>query len=170
MKPKKIHTVKTIYEMCIEEGDCWNWNGYMANKSPYVNHNGVMQSVRKLLFTLIGREPVPQAKYYASTCGNPICVNPDHSTSRSQKAHSKFMGKIVNQSSVTRRLKLQINSRSRSTSKLTRELADQIFVDPRPSRAIAKDFEVSRSMVTNIKAGKSWVNLSAATNPWVGLL
>ena len=170
MKPKKIHTVETLHAMCIEEGDCWNWDGYMANKSPYVNHNGVMQSVRKLLFTLTGKPSMPNAKYYASTCGNPICVNPDHSTSRSQKLHSKFMGENVNQNSITRRLKLQIKSRSRATTKLTRELADQIFIDPRPSRAIAKDFDVSRSMVTNIKSGKSWKNLSAAANPWAGLL
>ena len=170
MKPKKIHTIESIFEMCIEEGDCWNWNGYFANKSPYINHNGVMQSVRKLLFNLTAKTAVPQAKYYASNCGNAACVNPDHLTSRSQKMHSKLMGKNVNQNSITRRLKLQVNSRSRSTSKLTRELADQIFIDQRPSRAIAKDFEISRSMVTNIKAGKSWANLSAAMNPWVGLL
>tara|TARA_R110000868_G_scaffold272773_2_gene532011 strand:+ start:2765 stop:3277 length:513 start_codon:yes stop_codon:yes gene_type:complete len=170
MKAKKIHTVESLHAMCVDEGDCWNWQGYMANKSPYINHNGVMQSVRRLLFTLTDRQPMPKAKYYASNCGNPSCVNPDHLTSRSAKLHAKIMGKKVDQNALLRRLKLQKSSRNRAASKLTRELADQIFADPRPSRAIAVDFDISRATVSNIKSGKSWKNLSATTNPWVGLL
>lgn len=170
MKPKKIHTVETLHAMCVEEGDCWNWNGYMANKSPYVNHNGEMQSVRRLLFTLTGKLAMPKAKYYSSNCENPICVNPDHLVSRSPKVHAKIMGKKVNQNAIIRRLKLQKATRNRPTTKLTRELADQIFIDPRSNRAIAGDFNISHSMVSNIKTGKSWQNLSAVTNPWAGLL
>ena len=170
MKPKKIHTVESLHAMCVDEGECWNWNGYMANKSPYVNHEGKMQSVRRLLFRLTEKKAMPKAKYYASTCGNVACVNPDHLTSRSPKLHAKVMGKKVNQNALIRRTKLQISSRNRPASKLTRELADQIYEDTRTSRAIAADFDISRSTVSNIKSGKSWVNLSAAINPWVGLL
>ena len=170
MKPKKIHTVESIHAMCVDEGDCWNWNGYMANTSPYVNHDGKMQSVRRLLFALTDKKAMPKSKYYASTCGNVACVNPDHLTSRSPKLHARVMAKKVIQNALVRRTKLQISSRNRVASKLTREQADQIFVDPRPSRAIAADFNISRSMVSNIKLGKSWANLSAAINPWAGLL
>lgn len=167
---KTVHTIQTLHDLCVEEGECWNWTRYFANGCPYVNHEGKLQSVRKLLFTLSGKTPMQNAKFFASNCGNSKCVNPDHITSRSPKLHAKTMGQRVNHNSTVRRLKLQNVSRNRPQSKLTKELADQIFDDPRSNRKVAVDFNISASMVSNIKSGKSWKNLSAAANPWVGLL
>jgi hypothetical protein len=167
---KTVHTIQTLHDRCIEEGECWNWTGYFANGCPYVNHAGKVQAVRKVMSFLSGKQPMPGAKFFAASCGNSQCVNPAHVVSRSASIHGTAMAKKVNHLAIPRLIKLQKVSRARKASKLTRELADQIFADDRCNRRIADDYKISASMVSNIKLGKSWKNLSATTNPWVSLM
>ena len=87
MKPQKIHTITTLKERTIEDGDCWEWQGYCANGTPSVCHQGKMISVRRLFTHLLGN--TVRDGYYVPKCGNGLCVNLEHTTYNDPKQHMK---------------------------------------------------------------------------------
>jgi len=163
MKQQKIHTTTTLKERTIEDGDCWEWQGYCANGTPSVFHAGKMIAVRRLFTELLGGKL--RDGYYVAKCGNGLCVNPDHTTYNDPKQHMKKGNRKALQS-PTRRLKIQIYKRA-TNAKLTQEMADEIRSSEGPSRVIAQKYGVNRSVVCRIRTGKAWVNLQ---NPFAGLM
>jgi len=163
MKPQKTHTITTLKERTIEDGDCWEWQGYCANGTPSVCHQGKMISDRRLFTHLLGN--TVREGYYVPKCGNGLCVNPEHTTYNDPKQHMRKAARKALQS-PTRRLKIQIHKRA-TTAKLTQEKADEIRCSEGPSRLIAEKYGVNKSVVCRIRAGKAWVNLS---NPFAGLM
>ena len=163
MKPQKTHTITTLKERTIEDGDCWEWQGYCAYGTPSVCHQGKMISVRRLFTQLLGN--IVRDGYYVPKCGNGLCVNPEHTTYNDPKQHMKKAARKALQS-PTRRLKIQIHKRA-TNAKLTQEKADEIRCSEGPSRLIAEKYGVNKSVVCRIRAGKAWVNLS---NPFAGLM
>jgi hypothetical protein len=163
MKPQKTHTITTLKERTIEDGDCWEWQGYCANGTPSVFHAGKMIAVRRLFTQLLGN--TVREGYYVPKCGNGLCVNPDHTTYNDPKQHMKKANRKALKS-PTRRLKIQIHKRA-TNAKLTQEMADEIRCSEGPSRIIAEKYGVNKSVVCRIRAGKAWVNLS---NPFAGLM
>jgi hypothetical protein len=112
----KKHTVETLKARTIEEGDCWNWTGYLGNKVPAVSHDGKMTSVRRLFRDLMGSS-VKVGWFVLPTCGNNICVNPEHSKALSPKQFRQHMGKRAG-GSITRKMKIQA-FKQRTVGKLT---------------------------------------------------
>jgi len=163
MKQQKIHTITTLKERTIEDGDCWEWQGYCANGTPSVCHQGKMISVRRLFTQLLGN--TVREGYYVPKCRNGLCVNPEHTTYNDPKQHMKKAARKALKS-PTRRLKIQIHKRA-TNAKLTQEKADEIRCSEGPSRLIAEKYGVNKSVVCRIRAGKAWVNLS---NPFAGLM
>ena len=164
------HTMETLHTRCVEEGDCWVWSGYVQNGSPYVFQAGKLTAVRQIAMTLSGRPIRIGAKYFATTCGDPLCVNPEHIVCRTPKEHMARMASQVQHRAVSRVVKLQIAARARAMCKLTEASANLILLDERSHREIAIAHGVSRSLVSNIKRGVSWRPVSAQANPWVGLM
>ena len=117
MKPQKTHTITTLKERTIEDGDCWEWQGYCANGTPSVCHQGKMISVRRLFTQLLGN--TVREGYYVPKCGNGLCVNPEHITYNDPKLHMKKAARKALKS-PTRRLKIQIHKRA-TNAKLTQE-------------------------------------------------
>ena len=159
----RIHTIESLKKRTIEDGECWEWQGYCANGTPSVSHDGKMISVRRLFTQLLGN--TVREGYYVPKCGNKLCVNPEHTTYNDPKQHMKKAARKALQS-PTRRLKIQIHKRA-TTAKLTQEMADEIRCSEGPSRIIAEKYGVNKSVICRIRAGKAWVNLS---NPFAGLM
>ena len=159
----RIHTIESLKKRTIEDGECWEWQGYCANGTPSVSHDGKMISVRRLFTQLLGN--TVREGYYVPKCGNKLCVNPEHTTYNDPKQHMKKAARKALQS-PTRRLKIQIHKRA-TTAKLTQEMADEIRCSEGPSRVIAEKYGVNKSVICRIRAGKAWVNLS---NPFAGLM
>lgn len=61
------------------DGDCWIWQGYVWQGQPMINSaENIPQMLRPaLLIELTGPRP-EWARSNTTTCGNPLCVNPDH--------------------------------------------------------------------------------------------
>ena len=61
------------------QGDCWIWKGYVWQGNPMMNSsaNTPMLLRPTLLEELHGERP-EWAKAATTTCGNRLCVNPDH--------------------------------------------------------------------------------------------
>lgn len=166
------HTPESLKDRTIECGDCWEWQGYLANKSvPQVCHGGKMASVRRLFADLLDLG-YPVGGYIVAKCENIKCVNPQHAKHYTSQKFSVYRAKCAANSvtgNLMRSIKIQAHKRATS-AKLTQEQADEIRVSTRPSREEAKIYGVDKTVICRIRAGKSWVNLSAASNPFAGLM
>jgi hypothetical protein len=161
----KIHTVDSLKAMTVECGDCWEWQKYIANGTPYVCHDGKMTSVRKLFTSLMGGY-LP-AKWFISTkCDNQKCVNPDHYMKLSRSAMSSRNGKKAVQS-VGKRIKIQ-KLKQASYGKLSWEKVDEIRASDEPSRELAKKYSVDKSLICRVRANKAWRRFE--NNVFAGLM
>ena len=160
-----VHTVDSLMGRCRIDGDCWIWTGWHSGKTPYVDVNGRMTSVRKVLIGLLGRKE--RGPFYSCNCGNPSCVAPDHIVMRTQKEHSRVMSKRSAQvAGADRIIKITAARRARGT-KLTPEQAHAIRLAEGTYQSIAEANGVSKSFVGQIKRGKVYKD---RTNPFAGLL
>lgn len=161
MKPRKIHTIESLYERTTEEGDCRLWDGYMVNGVPMAYHNGKMTSVRKIIDTLSGKTGT--AKYYGCTCGNPSCIDEKHIAPRTSAEHAQQMGKRVSESPGNQARIIAITLARRKGSNTN---AEAIRNAEGSYRYIANQEGISRNMVGRIKRGEYWRDLKS---PWAGL-
>ncbi len=162
-KPKTVHTIESLKARCVEEGDCWLWQGYAANKVPMVHKDGGMVSVRRLMFDLMGKRT--REGYYVPVCGNKECVCPDHTRYRSQAEHVAFMNK--QEFSLERRLKMTAARRARADVVLSVDKARMIRSAYGSYAEISEAYGVTKSVVGRIKQGNYWRDLNS---PFAGLM
>jgi hypothetical protein len=167
-KARTEPTLESLTARTVEEGDCWLWQGYMQNNTPqvmsYASGRKRMVSVRKLLRELQTGKPQIDG-HYSNTCGNPFCVNPDHTIWRGQNAHMRAMAKKRTVSTVMAN-KLREYRISTGQAKLSESNAQEIRLSEETGPVLAERFGVSRSWINKIKRGRAWRVLSS---PWQGL-
>lgn len=167
-KPRITHTLETLQARTIEEGDCWLWQGYSQNNTPqvvaYPDGQKKMVSVRRLLRELATGRPQPDG-HYGNTCGNPLCVNPDHTIWKSDAAHMRYMAKkrVVSNVTASKLRKYRVDS---GQAKLCESKAQEIRLSQESGQVLADRFGVSRSWINKIRKGAAWRVLSS---PWQGL-
>ena len=168
-RPRITHTVDSLKARCIEVGECWEWQGYISNNTPQVvgYPDGVkkMVSVRRVLRELVTGQSQPDG-HYGNTCGNLLCVNPDHTIWRGESAHMKLMAKKRTVSTVTAN-KLRKFRVEAGLAKLDESKAQEIRLSSESGPVLAEKFGVSKSWINRIKRGEVWRVLSS---PWQGLL
>ena len=167
-KPRTEPTLDSLKARTIEEGDCWLWQGYLQNNTPqvasYKDGGKRMVSVRKLLRELETGRPQPDG-HYSNTCGNPLCVNPDHTLWRGQEAHMRAMVKKRKFSDVTAN-KLRSFRVNTGLAKLSETKAQEIRLSEETGQVLAERYGVSKSWINRIKRGEVWRVLSS---PFAGL-
>ena len=169
MNKRKItfHTLETIMQRTQEVGDCVEWQGYVANRSPQVSHGGKITTVRKLIRELQGR-PTPMGVFVSATCGNHLCVNPAHLIDRTMSQHAKMMSSKIDYDAPVRIAKLQKSAAGRR--KISDEGVAAALSDPRSSRAVADEHGVHKSLIARIRRGQAHRQLNAKTNFFAGLM
>ena len=71
-----MNLIEKIQTHSVTCGDCWEWRGCMNGPIPTMKHGGQVANVRRLVLIDSG---VPMKGFIATyTCGNPMCVNPEH--------------------------------------------------------------------------------------------
>lgn len=177
---RKIFTtlLQAIEDKAVKDpySDCWNWKGATQSGGnanvPVLNWRGRVNSVRRLVVMerytgeaanlLQGRKRV--ATY---SCGNPACVNPEHTILASRKAvQNRTAGQVTQLESSMRGRKASAFAR-KTYAVLDAHKAEQIRLDERPQKAIAADYGVSQATVSSIKRGKTWKTYD---NPFLGLM
>ncbi len=159
--------IERIHARCIEEGDCWIWQGGCAGKcreQPQISIDGQKLYVRRVLYTL--RRQIPIGKGITTTCQTFRCVNPAHlaeSTKAQRMLRAAAQGKF---SSTVRRAKIAANKQALH-SKLTREQAMEIRYSDGNTRETAKAYGISASLVSCIRRGIRWREYSS---PFAGLV
>ncbi|NCC94213.1 MAG: HNH endonuclease [Opitutae bacterium] len=79
MKP--LDPAKRLWARVDRKGECWIWRGCTSGR-PGARHGvlGIQDHqvlVHRLAFELT-KGPIPSGMHIRSTCGNRLCVNPDH--------------------------------------------------------------------------------------------
>lgn len=166
-RKRKIQTLETLLARTEEYGECMEWKGYHQNKTPHVQQGDRFMSVRQLMWELLGKK-LKAGYFYGTSCNNPSCVNPKHIVERSHSDHAKKCAQKVNHNALPRLVKLAKAAEKRRI--LSQEQVCSILIDQRPSREIANDFGVSKSLICRIKSGKAHKTVNAMNNPFWGLM
>lgn len=129
---------------------CWPWLAAKTSQG-YGRFNLAagkgMPASRVSLILKLGRN-LGEKMFACHICDNPICCNPDHLYEGTQKQN------IADKSKRGRHV-------PRSGTKLTSEIAAQIFNAEGTQASIAERFNVNRTMVSMIKSGKRWGRIGA---------
>lgn len=133
-----------------ESNGCWNWAGARHSRKDPRNGYGVFRFDGKPMKAhrvswLLLKGDIPNGLQVLHKCDNVQCVNPDHlflGTQQDNIADMVAKGRNRDGSGIGR--------------KLTAEQVKSIRSDWRPSRIIAKEYGVGKSMVNYIKSGDAW--------------
>ena len=159
--------IQNIQAFAIEEEcGCWRWIGATQNcKTPMMRWDGKVSSVRR--FVLTERGTHLKGYLAGTTCGNPLCVRPDHIVRTTRRQVSIQAAESMGaESRIWRRMNIAHAARLRG--KLTMEIANAIREDDRPQRSIARDYGVTQHTIQSIKAGLIWREY--ASHPFAGLM
>lgn len=129
---------------------CWLWQGDVITKGyGRFSFGGGYESAHRLSFRLyVG--PIPSGHVIRHSCDNPICVNPDHLQSGTQKENI--------QDAVSRgRMSLgERNGRATITAELVLQIRDLLDCGLFTHSVIGHFYGVKRTLVSDIRNGRCW--------------
>lgn len=135
-----------------EETGCHEWQRYVGgNGYGTVKHKRKQWPAHRFMWAY-KNGPIPDGMVVCHKCDNRRCINPDH----------LFLGTTQdNVDDKMRKGRFKPNHGEKSGSaKLTFSQVEAIRQDVRPQRHIAKDYGVSQSNISWIKARKSWAEVT----------
>jgi hypothetical protein len=153
-------TLNEIKAMCIEDGDCLIWQGYVNGSTPMVRYEGKKVGVRRILLKASG--VVVRSPYVGSRCLNPLCVCPEHAVQRSKEEQ----GRAACKNSNTADQKVRVALAAKRRAKHPQHVVDGIRSDEGRIRDIAARWGVSPEWARRIRLGTGRAELS---NPFAGL-
>lgn len=122
--------------------ECWPWLGACVTDGyGTIAYEGREIYATHRLAYILEHGKVPNGLWVLHTCDNPPCCNPKH----------LYAGTSIN--NIQDRI-----DRKRGGEKLTPEQVEEIKMDQRKQKLIAKDHGISQSMVSRIKQGHRWHN------------
>lgn len=131
------------------EDECWNWTGAKTDRNygVYAPLPGVLLRTHRVAYALHNGS-IDDALFVCHTCDNPPCCNPKH----------LFLGtpKDNNHDMIKKGRSVVIYGEKNHFSKLTAEQVRAIFQDQRMNREIAKDYNVSSSLISMIRQRRIW--------------
>lgn len=161
-------TLEEIKASCIEEGRCWIWQGALSDTGyPIMKRYGApCMLVRRVAISLDGRPPSPRQPVVCS-CDDKRCVRPDHLTRSTPSRVGKKSSESGYHNNILRRTKIATARRNSATTKLTKEIADEIRFSKESGPVLAERYGVNKSLINKIKRGESWCDYTP--NPFIGL-
>jgi hypothetical protein len=149
-------TLEAIKANCIEEGNCWLWQGAMSHgTTPIMRINGSRKlvPVRRFILQLKGAKVEGKKSYI--TCGNPKCVNPAHIK---PMTGSQMLKRVAKQTGYAQRISrnAKIAAGKRKHSPITPELVAEIRSSPESGHAIARRLGFCQATVQAIRAHDTW--------------
>lgn len=159
-------SIEAIYARCVEEGDCWLWQGPLDdNGTPIMRLNGSrkLHSVRRHILQLNGKQL--GALRATNTCNVQSCVNPEHAVGWTMAQLIKRAADTTGYARNPAR-NAKIAMKKRLHSPLTPELIQEIRLSPESGRAIAIRLGHCQATVQAIRAHETWKDYSG---PFAGL-
>lgn len=164
-------TLESIHARCIPaDGDCLIWQGcttgHKTHPVPAIKVGSTNVSARPVVLKLARKyKPSPQHTRVMTTCGNGMCLNPDHlrwattAEINQVSANNRLAGDAL------RRSKIAATARSRA--KLTLEQVREIRASTDLHRVLAAKYQVHETYISTIKLHRRWKEYD--NNPFAGL-
>jgi len=139
----------------VEENDCWLWlgnlshNGYGISRS-LLRYSGEQRAHRFSFSSFIG--PIPFDYLVLHRCDNRRCVNPRH----------LFLGSPQSNMDDKVSKNRQARMEKHGNAKLTMLQVEGILKDTRVLREVARDYGVSKVLISKIRRNHSWKGISRA--------
>lgn len=128
--------------------ECWPYGGYCDDRGYGIfswAHRERMKAHRAALYFATGT-PIPSDVVVRHGCDNPPCCNP---------LHLELGTQVDNVRDRDSRLR-QTRGARHPRAKLNEEAVRRIRNDARSAAAVAREYGVSRSAISDIRNGKNW--------------
>lgn len=136
-------------KVCKVESGCHEWTScIMPNGYGQMHYKGKTAYAHRVAYEIYKGE-IPENLFVMHSCDNRKCVNPDH------LSLGTFDDNMIDMVKKSR----QASGERNSHAKLTNEQVLKIREIAKPHNAIAKEFNVSRTTVSEIKARKIWKHI-----------
>jgi HNH endonuclease len=168
MKEKLLNKTKIINE-------CWEWQGSVTNAGYGKIRSGNKHLATHRLSYELFKGEIPEGKLVCHSCDNKLCVNPDHLWLGSQKENiqdAKKKGILPKQfgrkhsEETLKKLKFRKRPDKRGEKHHLRKLKNddvfkirELLEQGLTQTEISKIYEVSSSVISNIKRKKSWSHI-----------
>lgn len=160
-KCKTGYTLAHIQARCDECGDCLLWRGSCNGAGhPKIEDEPARRTVWKL-----AKGAIPLGALVTVTCGQTKCLTPAHLALTSKAAVARLTN--ARPDVKLRRAAACARSARERLGKITMPLARHIRTSPLSGKEMAKELDVSESLISLVRRNKSWVEHAA--NPWQGL-
>ena len=157
--------IEKIQAHSVASCDCCEGRGCMNGPIPTMKHDGRVANVRRLVLIERG---VPMKGYIATyTCGNPMCVNPEHTARSTRGQMNRRIMENMSSATNTLRAKRIAEGKRRTQAKLSQDAVDQIRASDEKHQDLAARYGVTKSIIGRIKRGEMWRTFSAS--PFAGL-
>lgn len=165
--------LETIKGRCIEEGECWIWQGSLSpgevpsmRLPTSIDPDRKLVAVRRWIAEQQGKRI--DGLYVTNSCEEKRCVCPDHivvlTRKKLQKRAGKTMTKNQNPAMVASRAAARVRA---GNIKIGYDIAREIRASEKPAHEWAAELGCNVSSVFQAKRGSTWKDYSS---PFAGLL
>lgn len=172
-----IYKVWHVRSRCRLVDGHWLWGGGVTAKgiirmwAPRASDGKMAaQNGRHAVWQMRSGEPIPAGHKVFRTCGESLCMNPDHMVCRT----SAEQGRALVESGALKGLPSKILANRKillARSKVTPEVFQHILSSPKTGTALMAETGVGRSTISRIRRGefKALGGVSAVASPFHGL-
>jgi hypothetical protein len=140
-------------EYTIDEKGCHICVSHSPESDGYfsIGRNGKRMKMHRYIYE-INNSDIPSELVVRHTCDNKSCINPEHLILGTQL--DNINDRVERNRSAKQKGELN------GMSKINEEDVLKIFKDTRNNDEIAKDFNISKNHVSNIKNGRRWSHIT----------
>lgn len=137
----------------VNEAGCWEWRLSLDKKGRGRIRNGGSKMFASRASFIAFNGHIPDGMVVCHSCDNPSCINPSHLWLGTQKDNMQDMHEKGRYKGCAQQ------GERHSMAKLSRDNVLKIRQDERTQKEIARDYKVSRPLISLIKTGKLWSHL-----------
>lgn len=173
------NSIEAILARCEEVGECLEWP---SRSVPQVRIESALPAqvgtnrkapfyVRLGLWESLHGFAVPDGMVLRTTCYNQRCVNPDHQqmATHKQTIRAAYKSGRHNRSPAAQARATKAR-RAQPNIKLSEQIAAEIRLSAERSDVLADRYQVDKSMINRIRAGKSWRPVTSGYSVFTSLV
>lgn len=156
MSHSTAQTIKEGFEKFVirNKVGCWGWSGCCPKNPGYGQFRSNMKIIRAHRASwIIHYGEIPKGKFVCHKCDNPICSNPDHLFLGTCKDNNYDCIKKGRHPTLGK--KGEDNHCAVITAKIAKKIK-QLLKETNDQKKIAKIFNISSYIVSQIKCNKTW--------------